>query len=85
MSPLHLQTIHQARAEVAHGAGRQIRLASNDECVLPDTKAHLRLQQREDKDSSSSPMLRNDRVSQPPVLVTFSEQHGMLAGGCNGC
>ena len=54
------QTIHQARAE----AGRQVRLASSDECVLPDIKAHLRLQQREDKDASSSPMLRHDRVSQ---------------------
>ena len=69
VSVLHLQTIHQARAEVAHGAGRAVRLASSDECVLPGVKARLRPQQREDRDSaSSSPMLRNDRVSWPPVL-----------------
>ncbi len=66
-----LQTIHQARAEVAHAAGRQIRLASSDECVLPDTKARLRLQQ-EDKDSSSaasSPAFQHNRVSHSTAQV----------------
>ena len=58
---IHLQTIHQARAEQANSSGRQIRLASSDERVLPDVKAHLR-QQRDSKDSVSSPMYRNERV-----------------------
>jgi hypothetical protein len=57
-----LQTIHQARAEQANSSSRQIRLASSDERVLPDVKAHLRLQ-RDSKDSVSSPMYRNERVS----------------------
>lgn len=69
---LCLQTIHQARAEVAHGAGRQLRLASSDECILPDVKAHLRLQHREDKDPSSSPMLRQDRVTLRQLLVQIT-------------
>ena len=64
-----LQTIHQARAEQANSSGRQIRLASSDERVLPDVKAHLR-PPRDSKDSVSSPMYRNERVSFFPGLTS---------------
>ena len=71
-----VQTIHQARAEYAHGAGRQRTLISSDERVLPDVKAHLRLP-RDSRDgasapssSSSSPMLRQDRVNSPLDMLS---------------
>ena len=59
-----LQTIHQARAEFAHGGNRQRSLASSDERVLPDTKAHLRAPRDDSPQAQpSSPMHRSDRVS----------------------
>ena len=70
MCKILLQTIHQARAEFAHGGNRQRSLASSDERVLPDTKAHLRApQDNSPQAQSSSPMHRSDRVSPRLLLI----------------